>query len=142
MALLLGQKAQSKRYSDTFSDSFEGDLLAKAYWPMAVATVLALFAAVQPAQAAFPGKNGKIAFTSFRDDNNEIYTMNPDGTKQTNISDNTADDSLPAVSPDGKKIAFERVRSGNRDIFRMNSDGSKKTRLTKNPAADLFPDWG
>jgi hypothetical protein len=32
-----------------------------------------------PASAAFPGLNGKIAFESNRDGNNEIYVMNSDG---------------------------------------------------------------
>jgi Tol biopolymer transport system component len=30
----------------------------------------------QPAEAAFPGLNGKIAFTSNRDGDPEIYVMN------------------------------------------------------------------
>jgi hypothetical protein len=31
------------------------------------------------AGAAFPGQNGKIAFTSERDGNQEVYVMDPDG---------------------------------------------------------------
>ena len=42
------------------------------------------------AQAAFPGANGKIAFTSTRDGNLEIYVMNADGTDQVNRTNNPA----------------------------------------------------
>ena len=31
------------------------------------------------ANAAFPGANGKIAFSDTRDGNSEIYSINPDG---------------------------------------------------------------
>ncbi|WP_225990646.1 TolB family protein [Bacillus luti] len=41
----------------------------------------------------------KIAFSSNRDGNFEIYVMNPDGSNQTNITNNPADDSEPAWSP-------------------------------------------
>jgi WD40-like Beta Propeller Repeat len=67
----------------------------------AVATVMD-----RPAQAAFPGLNGKIAFMSTRDGNGEIYVMNPDGSNQVNISHNSAFDEDPAWSPDGRWIAF------------------------------------
>ncbi len=30
-------------------------------------------------------RNGKIAFTSYRDGNQEIYVMNPDGSNQTRL---------------------------------------------------------
>jgi Tol biopolymer transport system component len=94
------------------------------------AWVLALAVKVEPSQAAFPGHNGKIAFQSHRDGNYEIYTMNADGTNQTSISNNAADDELPAWSPDGNKIAFASNRDGNYDIYVMNSDGSDQINIS------------
>ncbi len=38
--------------------------------------------------ATFPGENGKIAFVSARDRNDEIYVMNSDGSGRRNISNN------------------------------------------------------
>ena len=42
------------------------------------------------ADAAFPGANGKIAFASTRDGHLQIYVMNPDGTGQTRLTNNSA----------------------------------------------------
>ena len=60
-----------------------------------VVAALCVLAAVPAAHAAFPGANGKIAFTSTRDGNDEIYTMNADGTGQTRITNNAASDAAP-----------------------------------------------
>jgi Tol biopolymer transport system component len=73
---------------------------------------------------------GKIAFTSSRDGNDEIYVMNADGSSQTRITNNPAIDVSPKWSPDGTKIAFQSTRDGNTDIYVMNADGSGQTRLT------------
>ena len=78
----------------------------------------------------------KIAFTSDRDVNLEIYTMNADGTGQTNISNNAASDSAPFWSFDNSKIAFTSFRDGNYEVYAMNADGTGQTRLTNNPASD------
>ena len=52
-----------------------------------LATVVALLAlASSPAESAFPGANGMIAFTTDRDGNNEVYVMNADGDGQTNLT--------------------------------------------------------
>src|SRR5688572_29623487 len=61
--------------------------------------------------------NGKIAFTSDRAGNHEIYVMNVDGTAQTNITTDAADDHFPSWSPDGTKIAFTSSRSGDFEIY-------------------------
>jgi S1-C subfamily serine protease len=42
---------------------------------------------------------GKIAFTSNRDGNLEIYVMNSDGSNETNLTNNSAWDSEPSWSP-------------------------------------------
>ena len=42
---------------------------------------------------------GKIAFTSYRDDNREIYVMDADGDNQRNISKNSSSDYAPAWKP-------------------------------------------
>ncbi|MBA7701219.1 hypothetical protein ES703_109952 [subsurface metagenome] len=44
-------------------------------------------------------KEVKIAFASDRDGNMEIYIMNVDGSEQTNLTDNLANDWLPCFSP-------------------------------------------
>jgi len=84
----------------------------------------------------------KIAFSSERDGNPEIYIMNTDGSGQTKITNNPAGDYYPAFSTDGKKIAFSSERDGNPEIYIMNTDGSGQTRLTNNPAEDLSPAFG
>src|SRR5439155_1221949 len=88
--------------------------------------------------------NGKIAFVSDRDGNNEIYTMNPDGTGVTRLTFDTVvshNDLSPAWSPDGTKIAFASDRDGNYEIYTMNADDSGPTRLTSNLADDASPTW-
>lgn len=103
-----------------------------------------LITTVEAAQATFHGKNGKIAFAGNATGNYEIYSINPDGTGLTNLTNNPASDVLPAWSPDGTKIAFSsRFRPGDtsREIYVMNADGSGQQRLTNNAAFDSVPSW-
>ena len=83
----------------------------------------------------------RIAFTSNRDDNFEIYAMNADGTNQKRLTNNAAGDVEPAFSPDGSKIAFTSNRDGNSEIYVMNADGTNQKRLTNNAASDNSPAW-
>src|SRR5262249_37103884 len=75
-------------------------------------------------------RNGKIAFSSDRDGNSEIYTMNPDGSNQVRLTNNPGVDTYPTWSPDGRMIAFiSQTPSGDVAIFRMNEDGANKTQI-------------
>jgi Tol biopolymer transport system component len=97
----------------------------------------------QSAFATFPGENGKIAFTSTRDGNGEIYAINADGSEQTRLTNDRHNDGNPDWSPDGTKIAFESIRPGGiaYEIWVMNADGSDPRMLTSNDANDLNPSW-
>ena len=116
-------------------------LLAAA---MAAAMVGALLVdETKPAHAgAFPGTNGKIAFDSDRDADHrsDIYSMNPDGSNQTNLSRSMGDISA-SYSANGRKIAFSSARDGNSEIYSMNANGTLQTRLTTNPASDQSPSY-
>jgi hypothetical protein len=98
----------------------------------------------QSAFATFPGENGKIAFVkNIGGVNYDIYVMNSNGSEQTRLTDNPANDFYPDWSPDGTKIVFWSDRDGtnNGEIYIMNPDGSEQTRLTDNPTIDTTPDW-
>ncbi len=83
-------------------------------------------------------QNGQIAFVR----SNDIFTMNQDGTNQTNITNNAATDSSPSYSPElSTKIAFTTNRDGNNEIYRMNADGSSPVRLTNDAASDTSPNY-
>jgi|SRR5215208_6775061 len=88
--------------------------MAKTYYPfggLAAAAAAGVLVAVgmlmltmlvvadEPAGAAFPGQNGKIAFESNRDGNAEIYTMNPNGQGIDRLTNNPANDFFPAWQP-------------------------------------------
>ena len=90
-----------------------------------------------PAWAAFPGDNGKLAFTSDRDSANfiyDIYSMDSSGPgSAARLTTHAASDLDPAWSPDGLRIAFTSQRDGNDDIYVMNANGSDQKRLTTRP---------
>jgi Tol biopolymer transport system component len=89
--------------------------------------------------------NGKIAFVSERDGNEEIYVMNADGSNVQRLTfdpvGSPKSDVNPAWSPDGTRIAFVSNRNGNYEIYVMNADGSNQQRLTSSSHSDLNPTW-
>jgi hypothetical protein len=79
--------------------------------PLAIPLIAAaLLLPAAPAQSALPGANGRIAFTSYRDGNAEIYVMDADGTDQRRLTSNTAVDDEPAWSPAGTRLATAPAR--------------------------------
>src|SRR5262249_27770291 len=97
-----------------------------------------------------------IAFASSRDNPvlnpflngaGEIYLMSPDGSNLRQLTDNSAADSFPALSPDGKKIVFDSNRNraegepiNTDDLFVMNTDGSEQRFLIRGSSATWSPD--
>lgn len=86
-------------------------------------------------------KFDRIAFTTDRDGNREIYTINLDGTGLFRVTEDTADDSFASWSPDGSRIAFHSDRRGNDDIYTISPDGTGLERVTDDSADDFVPAW-
>jgi hypothetical protein len=115
---------------------------------LALAALTALPLAA-PAHAAFPGANGKIVFT--RSGNIfDIYTMNPDGSVLTNVTNSPSEYGTASWSASGDKIVFYSLRDEphpttcltcNSEIYTMNADGSGLIRLTNSPGSDAMPAW-
>ncbi len=63
-----------------------------------VACLAVLFVACGGDEGAAPAA-GRIAFVSERDGNFEVYVMNADGSEQTRLTNNPADDGGLAWSP-------------------------------------------
>jgi len=93
------------------------------------------------APATVPGANGKIAFASRRDGNDEIYVMDADGANPARITFHPACDVGPVWSPDGARLAFTSRRDGNFEIYSMNADGTNVRRLTDSDEHSGFPNW-
>ena len=121
----------------TFKNTATDSCGAAAVYNVALATPSQLDQAQRPA----PPATGRIAFTSTRDGDYEIYVMNADGSGQTNVSRSPGLDMTPRWSSDGQWIAFTSNRDGNYEVYVMKADGSQQTRLTDNPAYDYNPLW-
>ena len=81
----------------------------------------------------------RIVFSSNRDGNDEIYTVNPDGSGLVRITEDPAQDAAPVWSPDGTKIAFASNRDGDFEIYLADFDGSNVQPLTENEVVDFAP---
>jgi Tol biopolymer transport system component len=80
----------------------------------------------------------KIVFSSNRDGDYDIYSMNPDGSNVVQLTDSPGLDINPAISPDGTRIAYNRGSMVEEfDTWLMNADGSDQHLLAvavKEPA--------
>jgi Tol biopolymer transport system component len=88
-----------------------------------------------------PVSGERIAFHSSRTGvvNDEIYSMNPDGSNQTRLT--YLGGSQPDWSPDAEEIVFSSSRDGDSDLYVMDADGSNQTRLTNDPSNEYDPAW-
>jgi Tol biopolymer transport system component len=97
--------------------------------------------------------HSKIAFTSDRDGDWEIYTMNvyydiPEPGNivvddPENLTQDPGYDHAPSWSPDGNEIVFQSERHGNSEIYITNTDVSNLNvrRITDNNYGDHTPCW-
>lgn len=90
--------------------------------------VLALAETTNTAEAGSLPQNGKIVFWRFTSSSHEIYTVDPDGSNLSNLTNDSKENDqglYPAWSPDGTKIAFVEGPY----ISVMDADGSNKRNL-------------
>ena len=95
----------------------------------AVLTAVLLVIVTRPAEATFPGTNGRFLFERQTTD---IMAMSPGGTEIK-----LGEGSKPAVSPDGSRIAYVLSRN----IWVMNADGSGIRQLTTDSKFNDDPAW-
>ena len=103
-------------------------------------TALLTFSILSASSAKAP-TTAKIAFTSNRDGNFEIYTMNLDGSEQVNLTQDRAFDYNPVWSPTGEQILFVSDRHGTRDLYLMNADGTNVRKVFQNLVGRQHPTW-
>jgi Tol biopolymer transport system component len=126
------------------------------------------FAGQAQANTTLPGLNGRIAFTSSRDFpfavetpelrgtesscsaydgcSEEIYSMGPDGSTPTRLTNNELlDDEAAWLPTDGSGIAFERSSDGDcsdcADIWSMASAGGSEVQLTSSSGDETHPTY-
>jgi Tol biopolymer transport system component len=98
------------------------------------------------------GPAGRIAFSSWRDGNDEIYVMNPDGTNPVRLTENPdSGEFAPSWSGDGSRIAYTKTGykrttdtyepDGN-DVWIMNADGTGTALFYRSQFGDTWEaDW-
>jgi len=116
---------------------------ARTLVALACAAGLAL-AAAAPAQATFPGRNGKIAFEKTNPSTGvtTIFTVNPDGSGLTRVTGR--DTGGPAWSSDGRWLAFhdtgDEAMSGVH-LWVQRANGSHRHQVSFGGKDQGYPAW-
>ncbi|HET9983464.1 MAG TPA: hypothetical protein VFQ38_07750 [Longimicrobiales bacterium] len=92
-------------------------------------------------QPAWSPDGRKIAVTSTRNSNQDIYVYEVATGAPARLTNDPADDRDPAWSPDGSRIAFVSYRIGGEKIWIMNADGSDQRLLPGGEGAENEPAW-
>jgi len=113
------------------------------------------------AEATLSADGKKIVFTSSRDGDLDIYTMNADGTDVRRLTNTPGYDGGPFFSPDGQWIVYrahhpateeeiarektlleqDLVAPNEMDLYLMRADGSDQRQITKLGGASFAPSF-
>src|ERR1700730_16200569 len=109
---------------------------------LAIATAFTgvLISLARPAQATFPGKNGRISFLDVNASNTavDIYTLNPDASDEhqlTSLGPNQSVANSAQWSRNGRELVFPVVTANPvpGQIWVMNADGSNQHAVFTDP---------
>jgi TolB protein len=116
-----------------------------------LAALCAVAVLAPPADAAFPGRNGDIAYARYYKHGQEIFSANARTGKAVRLTSKAILDGQtmaaghPSFGPDGKRIVFTnavrtKATGGRRnDVYVMRSDGSHVKRLTTTERGESVP---
>lgn len=108
---------------------------------LTVAAASVAFAVANARPAAQAGA-GRIAFTSDRAGNFDIWSMRADGSRQRRLTKTPRlEEHCPAWSPNGRLIAFTRRGVLPADLYVMRADGSRVHRVLKLRGDEKCPRW-
>lgn len=116
---------------DTEADAKGRETMAKNLNVVIMLALAAVMSSGSPAEATFPGANGRIAFVQEEIDPDmgehesprtdlEVMVMQPDGSEIQQLTINDEYDIGVTWSPDGTKLAVTRAN----DIYILNADGT------------------
>ncbi|MGM0546121.1 MAG: TolB family protein [Bacteroidota bacterium] len=87
----------------------------------------------------------KIVFASDREDQTDLYSMNPDGNNVKRLTETSGEERYPAISPDGTQVVFwqQNPSAGSNygTIRIINADGSSPKKLTEQEYGATHPVW-
>jgi TolB protein len=87
------------------------------------------------------GKLGtEIYFTSYRDNNPDLYGLTLDG-RRWDISRRPGQNTSPSWSEAANRIALSLSKDGNSEIYTMTREGRGLSRLTNSPSEETAPAW-
>jgi WD40 repeat protein len=90
-------------------------------------------------EPAFSPDGSRIAFTSTRDGNPEIYVMDADGTSAGRLTNSPGADGDASFTADGQAVVFHSQRTGHRQIFLQPITSSDAVQLTQEPVDNSQP---
>lgn len=97
-----------------------------------------------PSSIPVPSAGGKIVFTCFIEQIDQICIMNADGSSRRQLTNLSATAFYASLSPNGQTIYFSSRHSGTYEIYSIDINGNNLTRLTQNIgtlyAPELSPD--
>lgn len=94
-----------------------------------------------PTDIAPAAQGGRIAFMSQREANWDIYVVNEDGSGLQRLTRSSANEGLPAWSPDGQSLAYVSDEGGGWAVWAMAPDGSNQRMLFPIGGGGLGEDW-
>jgi TolB protein len=102
-----------------------------------MACAVAVSTVSQKAEATFPGKNGRIAYSH----GGTIYTIKPGGGGRVQLTHDDGGNGRPSYSPDGRRIVYAGYDGNDSEIYTMNADGGDKCQVTDNNRDDYDPSY-
>lgn len=89
-----------------------------------------------------PGPGGRLAYSSNRSGNYEIYVQEDgDGASPRRLTDNASLDGGPSWSPEGGTLLFHSQRSGRLGLWRVDAKGGAATAIPVSAELARAPSW-